>query len=147
MGQVFKAEHRRMQRVVAIKMLPKNVTKDALAIARFQREVDAAAKLEHPNIVTAHDADDSDGVHFLVMQFVEGSDLSVLVKKHGPLSIDKAVNYILQAARGLEYAHGKASSIETSNPPICCSIQRDGENPRHGLGADRGGSDAGAKAG
>src|SRR5688572_19376220 len=51
MGQVFKAHHRRMQRTVAIKMLPPSVTKDAMAVARFQREVIAAAKLRHPNIV------------------------------------------------------------------------------------------------
>jgi serine/threonine protein kinase len=107
MGQVFKAEHRRMHRVVAIKMLPQNVTKDTAAIARFQREVEAAAKLEHPNIVAAHDADEAGGVHFLVMQCVEGSDLSALVKKNGPFPFDKAVNYILQAARGLEFAHGE----------------------------------------
>jgi serine/threonine protein kinase len=105
MGQVFKAEHRRMKRIVAIKMLPKAVTKDASAVARFQREVEAAARLRHSNIVAADDADEANGVHFLVMEYVEGSDLSALVRKHGPLSAAKAVNYILQAARGLEYAH------------------------------------------
>ncbi len=107
MGQVFKAEHRRMKRIVAIKMLPKEVTKDAAAVARFQREVEAAAKLSHANIVAAYDADEANRVHFLVMEYVEGSDLSALVKKHGPLSDAKAVNYILQAARGLEFAHKK----------------------------------------
>ncbi len=107
MGQVFKAEHRRMKRLVAIKMLPKAMLQDAAAAARFQREVEAAAKLEHPNIVHANDADESNGVHFLVMQYVEGSDLSALVKKGGPLSVAKAVNYITQAARGLEFAHKK----------------------------------------
>ncbi len=105
MGQVFKAEHRRMHRTVAIKMLPPNVTKDASAIARFEREVTAAAKLRHPNIVAADDADCANGVHFLVMEMVEGSDLSALVKKNGPFSIEKAVNYVLQAAKGLEFAH------------------------------------------
>ena len=85
MGQVFKAQHRRMDRIVAIKMLPAAMMKDAAAVARFEREVRAAAKLEHHNIVTAHDADQANGVHFLVMQYVEGSDLSALVKKHGPL--------------------------------------------------------------
>jgi tRNA A-37 threonylcarbamoyl transferase component Bud32 len=107
MGQVFKAEHRRMKRIVAVKMLPKAVTKNAAAVARFQREVEAAAKLRHPNIVAADDADEAGGVHFLVMEYVEGSDLSALVKKHGPLSVAKAVNYVLQAARGLEFAHGE----------------------------------------
>ena len=107
MGQVFKAEHRRMHRIVAIKVLPQNLTKDSATIARFQREVEAAAKLEHPNIVTAYDADEAGGVHFLVMQYVEGSDLSALVKKNGPFSVANAVNYILQAAKGLEFAHGE----------------------------------------
>ena len=105
MGQVFKARHRVMNRVVAVKVLPTAMTKDQAAIARFHREVQAAAKLTHPNIVTAHDADQSDGVHFLVMELVEGNDLSALVKKDGPLSIDSAVNYVLQAAKGLEAAH------------------------------------------
>ena len=107
MGQVFKAEHRRMNRIVAIKMLPPAMTKDAAAVARFQREVEAAAKLRHPNIVAADDADEANGVHFLVMEYVEGSDLSALVKKNGPFPVAKAVNYILQAARGLEFAHGE----------------------------------------
>lgn len=105
MGQVYKAEHRRMARVVAIKILPAEVTKDPASIARFEREVRTAAKLDHPNIVTAYDADQADGVHFLVMQFVDGSDLSVLVKRDGPFGVDESVDYILQAARGLEAAH------------------------------------------
>jgi tRNA A-37 threonylcarbamoyl transferase component Bud32 len=105
MGQVFKAEHRRMKRIVAIKTLPKALLKDAAAVARFQREVEAAAKLSHPNIVAAFDADEAAGVNFLVMEYVAGSDLSSLVKKCGPLSVAKAVNYILQAAKGLDYAH------------------------------------------
>ena len=107
MGQVFKAEHRRKKRIVAVKMLPRGVTKDPAAVARFQREVEAAAKLRHPNIVAADDADEANGVHFLVMEYVEGSDLSAVVKAHGPLPVAKAVNYVLQAARGLEFAHGE----------------------------------------
>jgi len=107
MGAVYKAEHRRMKRVVAIKMLPAAMTRDQAAIARFQREVEAAAKLRHPNIVAADDADEANGVHFLVMECVEGRDLAALVKKDGPFPVDKAVNSILQAARGLEFAHGE----------------------------------------
>ena len=95
--------------------------KDAAAAARFQREVEAAAKLSHPNIVAAYDADEANGVHFLVMEYVEGSDLSALVKKNGPFPVAKAVNYILQAARGLGVRpQAKASSIATSSPPTCC---------------------------
>lgn len=107
MGQVYKARHRRMDRLVAIKLLPQALTKDPAAIARFEREVKAAAKLRHPNIVAADDADCANGVHFLVMECVDGSDLSALVKKQGPLPVAKAVNCILQTARGLEFAHKK----------------------------------------
>ncbi len=107
MGQVFKAEHRRMERQVAIKMLPPAMVKDLAALARFQREVKAAAKLSHGNIVATFDADEANGVHFMVMEYVEGRDLSATVKKSGPLSVGKAVTYIAQAARGLEYAHKK----------------------------------------
>ena len=76
-------------------------------LARFEREVRAAAKLSHPNIVAAYDADEANGVHFLVMEYVEGNDLSALVKKNGPFPVARTVNYILQAARGLEFAHKK----------------------------------------
>lgn len=69
------------------------------------REVQAVAKLEHPNIVTAYDADQAGKRHFFVMQYVEGDDLSALVKRTGPLLVDRAVDCVLQAARGLEFAH------------------------------------------
>lgn len=107
MGAVYKAEHRRMKRRVAIKMLPPAMLKDADAVARFQREVEAAARLNHPNIVTAHDADEANGAHFLVMECVDGKDLSALVKQNGPLPLAQALNYILQAAKGLEFAHSE----------------------------------------
>jgi len=104
MGVVLKARHQRMKRHVAIKMLPSKMTKDADAIARFQREMEAA-QLSHANIVGAFDADEIDGKHFLVMEFVDGSDLSSVVKLNGQLTVSQAVDYVLQAARGLEYAH------------------------------------------
>ncbi|MDB5336939.1 MAG: stkP 3 [Planctomycetaceae bacterium] len=107
MGQVFKARHRRMDRFVAVKLLPPAMTKDKAAIARFEREVKAAAKLRHPNIVAADDADCANGVHFLVMELVDGTDLAELVRKNGPFPVEMAVNYIQQAARGLEAAHNE----------------------------------------
>ena len=105
MGLVLKAEHRRMKRLVALKVLSPKVTRTPEALRRFQREVEAAARLTHPNIVIAHDADEASGTHFLVMEYVEGTDLSSLVTKRGPLPLDQALDCILQAARGLEYAH------------------------------------------
>ena len=99
--------------------------KNAAVVARFEREVTAAAKLNHPNIVTAFDADKANGVHFLVMEYVEGSDLAALVKKNGPLPVEQG--------RQLHPASGpaawkppmpKGSSIATSSPPTCCSTRR-----------------------
>ena len=107
MGQVFKAEHRVMKRRVAIKLLPPALTADEAAIKRFQREVQAAARLSHPNIVAAFDASAQKGIWYLVLEYVEGRDLSALVKEQGPLPVEQAVNFVLQAAHGLTYAHAE----------------------------------------
>jgi serine/threonine protein kinase len=107
MGMVLKARHKRMDRVVALKILSAKALQSPDAVKRFEREVQAAAKLHHTNIVTAFDADEAHGTHFLVMEFVEGKNLSNLVKEKGPLGVQQAIECILQAARGLEYAHGK----------------------------------------
>jgi serine/threonine protein kinase len=107
MGMVLKARHKRMDRVVALKILSAKALQSPDAIKRFQREVQAAARLHHPNIVTAFDADEALGTHFLVMEYVEGKNLAHLVREKGPLSVQQAVECLLQAARGLEYAHGK----------------------------------------
>ena len=106
MGQVFRARHRLLDRVVAVKLLPSGMMQDKGVIERFEREVRAAGKLNHPNIVRAENADHANGVHFLVMEYVDGGDLSKRVKKEGPLAIELAVDCVLQAARGLAYAHG-----------------------------------------
>lgn len=105
MGVVYEARHRMMRRIVALKVLAPSLSRDAEALARFRREVIAAASLTHPNIVTAHDAQEIQGVAFLVMEYVPGVDLATWVRQHGPLSLDTALNCILQAARGLQYAH------------------------------------------
>ncbi|MBS0208382.1 MAG: serine/threonine protein kinase [Planctomycetes bacterium] len=107
MGQVYKAQHRHLKRVVAIKMLPPGLTKDAAATARFQREAEVVAKLNHPNIVIAFDATETNGIPYLVMEYITGSDLSALSKKYGRFAIDNAVDHITQAARGLAYAHSQ----------------------------------------
>ncbi len=107
MGQVYKAEHRYMRRAVALKILPARVSRDTDAIARFAREVQVAARLSHPHVVAAHDARHEHGVHYLVMELVDGSDLSSLVKRKGPLAVDQSVHCVLQAAKGLAYAHSE----------------------------------------
>lgn len=107
MGQVFKAFHRRMKRVAAIKLMSGILSADPGAIRRFHREVEAAAKLDHPNIVATYDAGEVAGHQYLAMQFIEGADLSTFVRKNPPLSIEQAVDFICQAAQGLAYAHGE----------------------------------------
>jgi hypothetical protein len=104
MGAVYKAEHRRMERHVALKVLsPGLMTKPAM-VERFQREMRAAARLAHPNIVTAHDADQAGDAHFLVMEFVEGMSLAQYVHERSRLPVAEACGYIRQAALGLQHA-------------------------------------------
>ena len=105
MGRVFKAEHMTMGRIVALKILNPTLTKTAKARQLFHREVKAAAKLNHPNIVTAFDANQVGDRCFLVMEFVDGPNLQDFVKEHGPLPINQACDYIRQTAIGLQYAH------------------------------------------
>lgn len=107
MGYVLKAQHRRMKRQVAIKFLLTSLTESDELRRRFEREVEAAAQLNHQNIVTAYDAGVHEGSHYLVMQYVDGDDLSHLVKSNGPLGIAEAVDVIQQAALGLGYAHDR----------------------------------------
>lgn len=107
MGTVFKARHRRMKRIVAIKVLASSFTDNKPFVQRFQREVETVARLTHPNIVTAHDADVCEAGHYLVMEFIDGTDLDRLVRLRGSLSPRLVATLVLQAARGLEYAHSK----------------------------------------
>jgi serine/threonine protein kinase len=107
MGTVYKARHRRMKRVVAIKVLSRSVAQSEKFVQRFQREVEAVARLSHPNIVMAHDADEAEVGHFLVMEFVNGRDLASEVQKRGPLPVAEALDCIAQAARALGYAHAQ----------------------------------------
>ncbi len=107
MGTVFKARHRRMKRIVALKVLAENLSKNPIFVKRFQREVETIAALGHPNVVMAYDADEADVGHFLVMEFVNGLDLAACVAREGPFSMARAVDCMLQAARGLAYAHSQ----------------------------------------
>ena len=115
MGQVFLAEHTRMQRLVAVKMLPVERMKDEIAISRFYDEVRAASRLMHPNIVTAFDAGESDGVHYLAMEYVDGQTLTKLVSEKGPLPVSEAAAVVRQAGLGLLHAHRAGLSIGMLN--------------------------------
>ncbi|MCC9608307.1 SUMF1/EgtB/PvdO family nonheme iron enzyme [Blastopirellula sp. JC732] len=105
MGVVYKARHRKMDRLVALKILPRSDVDSPAKVQRFRREVKAAAKLEHPNIVTAFDAHEDKGVYFLAMTFIDGQDLGKLIRDNGPLTTSQAIDYVSQAANGLAHAH------------------------------------------
>jgi Tol biopolymer transport system component len=105
MGAVYRAEHQLMARPVALKVINKSLTDNPAAVERFRREVRAAARLVHPNIVHAYDAEQAGDSHFLVMEYVEGTTLARLVAERGPLPVAEACDYIRQAALGLQHAH------------------------------------------
>lgn len=105
MGVVYKAQHRRMDRLVALKVLSPRIAGRPELTQRFEREVQAAAKLTHPNIVKALDAELDGARRFLVMEYVDGADLLALVRRCGKLPIRWAIEFTRQAALGLDYAH------------------------------------------
>ncbi len=105
MGIVFKAEHRLMERTVALKIIHKSLTERTEAVERFRQEVKLAARLSHPNIVAAYDAEHVGDLHFLVMEYIDGTDLDQLVRTKGPLPIALACEIVHQAALGLQHAH------------------------------------------
>jgi serine/threonine protein kinase len=107
MGTVYKGRHRHLKRVVALKVLPRDVGQAPAIMRRFQREVVAVARLNHPNIVMAYDADEAEAGRYLVMEFVNGRDLATEVVQRGPLPVREAVDCVLQAARGMAYAHAQ----------------------------------------
>jgi len=105
MGRVFLAEHGRMERLVALKTLSAKRMGDAASIERFYSEVRAAGRLLHPNIVTAFDAGEFKGIHYLAMEYVDGPTLTALVAERGNLPVPDAVDVLRQAATGLVHAH------------------------------------------
>jgi len=104
MGSVFLCEHRHMRRRVAVKILPPDPG-DPTHVQRVRREAQAVAMLDHPNIVRAFDLDREGGIHFLVMEYIDGASLQYIVDSRGRLPLDRAVNYVAQAALGLQNAH------------------------------------------
>src|SRR5262249_31404811 len=107
MGKVFKARHRKLGRLGALKILPPSFARDRDAVTRFRREFEAAGRLKHLNLVAAFEANEDRGVHYLVMDYVRGVTLERVVREQGPLPVSEAIDYLIQAARGLEAAHEK----------------------------------------
>jgi len=142
MGTVYKALHTRLDKVVALKVLPARRMKDQHAVRRFHREMKAVGRLAHPNIVAAHDAGDFEGTHFLVMELIAGIDLSSLVRRLGPavnpssprgetrdadgMTVADACELIRQAALGLAHVHQHGlvhRDIKPSNLMLAASGQ------------------------
>jgi serine/threonine protein kinase/WD40 repeat protein len=107
MGAVYKARQMRMNREVALKVIDPRRVSDQSLIKRFRREVEVCSKLQHEHIVQAFDCGIHEGTTFLVLEFVEGSDLATLVKRDGPMRPDEAASICLQAATGLAHAHSQ----------------------------------------
>jgi Protein kinase domain/zinc-ribbon domain len=107
MGEVYRAEDLKLSQIVAIKFLPETLSKDAAALARFHSEVRIARQVSHPNVCRMFDIGDAEGITFLTMEYVDGEDLSSLVRRIGRLSTDKATEIARQTCAGLAAAHDR----------------------------------------
>ncbi len=104
MGEVYQATDTRLDRTVAIKVLPEHLADDPRRRERFEREARAVSSLNHPHICTLHDIGEADGIHYLVMEYVEGETLAKRLEK-GSLNLDQALEYAIQIADALDKAH------------------------------------------
>jgi len=136
MGQVFLCEHMFMKRRVAIKVLPPAKADQPAALGRFYREARAAGQLEHPHIVRTHDIDQDGNLHFIVMEYVDGTNLLDVVKKFGPMDIRRATSYTRQVALGLDFAY-RSGLIHRDIKPGNVLIDRHGHAKLLDLGLAR----------
>ena len=125
MSSVYLSEHPIMRRPVAIKVLPKTRVSKSSYLERFELEARAVAALDHPNIVRAYDIDNEGDTHYIVMEYVEGRDLQRIVEQEGPLSYERAADYIAQAAVGLQHAH-EAGVVHRDIKPANCLVDKGG---------------------
>jgi serine/threonine protein kinase len=136
MGTVYKARHTRLKKIVALKVLAPSLIGNEEAQARFDREMEAVGKIDHPNIVRALDAGEFGGLHYLSMEYVEGTDLNQLVRERGPLSVANACQVIRQAAQGLAVAH-EAGLVHRDIKPANILLANDGRVKLLDLGLAR----------
>jgi serine/threonine protein kinase len=126
MGQVFLCEHKMMRRRVAVKVLPTAKADDPSSLERFYREARVVGALDHPNIVRAHDIDQDDNLHFLVMEYVDGASLQEMVKRGGRMDPIRAAHYVFQSALGLQHAFDSAGIIHRDIKPGNVLVDRTG---------------------
>jgi eukaryotic-like serine/threonine-protein kinase len=107
MGEVYKARDTKLGRDVAVKVLPEAFARDPERLSRFQREAKMLASLNHPNIATIYGLEQSNGVHFLIMELVPGETLRERIAKEAPVPIEEALKIGIQIAEALEAAHEK----------------------------------------
>lgn len=107
MGVVYRAVHNRLGQARAIKVLPAMLAHDETFLQRFEREARLASELRHPNIVIIHDIDEQDTTHYIVMELLEGRSLHDVIRKDGPLPIERSVALLSQLADALDFAHGR----------------------------------------
>jgi WD40 repeat protein/serine/threonine protein kinase len=135
MGMVYKARHRHLQRIVALKVIRREKLAKPDAVRRFYQEVQVAGQLHHPNIVLAYDADQVGNTHYFAMEYVDGIDLSRLVKEQGKLPVPQACEYVRQAALGLQHAREKGMvhrDIKPANLLVSRAPEKDGVTARPG---------------
>jgi tRNA A-37 threonylcarbamoyl transferase component Bud32 len=125
MGNVYLCEHTVMHRRVAVKVLPADRAEDPSYLERFQREAQAAAALDHPNIVRAHDVAREGRLHYLVMEYIHGPSLQEVIHKYGPMDYRTAAHYVRQAAVGLQHAH-EAGLVHRDIKPSNLLVDRSG---------------------
>jgi serine/threonine protein kinase len=123
MATVYKAYQPNLDRYVAIKVLPAGNARDPIFVKRFEQEARSVAKLAHPNIVQIHDFGEQDQITYIVMEFVDGGTLKDRLKK--PLSVPEAVDWMIQAAEGLECAH-RNGIVHRDVKPANMLLRKDG---------------------
>lgn len=106
MGEVYRARDTRLDRTVAVKVLPSHLSSDEGLRQRFQREARAISSLQHPHICTLYDVGHEDGIDFLVMEYLEGQTLADRLQK-GPLPLDEVLQIGTEIAHALDKAHGQ----------------------------------------
>lgn len=125
MSVIYKALDRMLGRMVAIKILRPNLTKDPAFLAKFQQEARSVAMMSHPNIVTVHDVGSDGSTHYIVMEMIEGNDLKKLIKARGGLPFEKALDYGIQICAGLGFAH-RSQLVHADVKPQNILINREG---------------------